>query len=72
MIGVLERGAGPHREGAVDPLGYTLAGNVKISRNLSDGLAGVIAREDLRPPDLAERSGRRPAQVSEPVQFVGG
>src|SRR5713101_1656518 len=72
MIGVLQRGARPHLEGAVDPIGYTLAGRVKASRNLRDRLAGVIACEDLRPLDLAERSGRHPAQAFEPVQFVGG
>src|SRR5713101_4558520 len=71
MIGVLESSARPNCQSTIDPLGHTLSSHVKSARNLSDSLAGVIAREDLRPLDLAKRSCRRSAQVLEPFQFIG-
>src|SRR5258708_8371717 len=49
VIGVLESGARPNRQSAVDPLGHTLASHVKGARDLSDGLPAVIARPDLPP-----------------------
>ena len=63
MISVLESGLRSDRQGALDPLGDALASDAKVARNLSDGLAGVIAGEDLRPLDFAQRSRGSLAQT---------
>jgi hypothetical protein len=70
MMGILQSGLRSDRQGALDPLGDALASHMQGARNLSDGLAGVTAREDLRPLDFAKWSRGSLAQALQSRQLL--
>src|SRR5579862_6582739 len=67
MRRIFQAHIGTDLEGPVNPFQNTLARHLQGSCDLADGLAGIIAPQDLRALDIAESGGLGMAKVAEVI-----
>ena len=72
MVGVFQAGGQADVEGLADPLGDARPSQGNLASNLRDGLAGMIALQNLGSLHLAPWRRLRTTQPCKSLDFLGG